>query len=211
MDSAKTSSPKRNQIIGAARKLFLESGYDATSMDAIAEDSGVSKRTAYNYFKNKEALFAAMMEKVIEKVCEEEVLAEMDQMTPWLELPPDVALKAAAKIYLKVFLAPEALDLVRAIVAESNRFPGLGEMYWDMGDKQMKSGLAEILSVWDSQGVLSIPDPQMAASQFIGMIREPYFLPLIFGFGNQPSAKELDATLDTAVSAFLSGLKPSSA
>ena len=59
-----TASPKpskRDLIVEAARKLFLEAGYGTTSMDALAAKAGVSKPTIYSYFANKEALFGAVM------------------------------------------------------------------------------------------------------------------------------------------------------
>src|SRR3954454_24926319 len=44
-------------VLEAATTLFLRNGYGATSMDDIAETAGVSKRTVYNNFTDKEALF----------------------------------------------------------------------------------------------------------------------------------------------------------
>lgn len=49
---------KRVAIIDAAIEEFLAAGYDATSMDRIAARANVSKRTVYNHFPSKEALFA---------------------------------------------------------------------------------------------------------------------------------------------------------
>lgn len=64
-----TSSPqrltdrKRAAIVDAAIEAFLASGYDATSMDRIAAHAGVSKRTVYNHFPSKDALFVAILQK----------------------------------------------------------------------------------------------------------------------------------------------------
>jgi len=52
---------KRAAVIGAAIEEFLAAGFDATSMDRIAARAGVSKRTVYNHFPSKEALFAAIL------------------------------------------------------------------------------------------------------------------------------------------------------
>ena len=52
---------KRVAIVGAAIEEFLAAGYDATSMDRIAARANVSKRTVYNHFPSKEALFAAIL------------------------------------------------------------------------------------------------------------------------------------------------------
>lgn len=52
---------KRQTILEGAVKVFIESGYDVSSMDKIAEVAGVSKRTVYNHFQSKESLFQAVV------------------------------------------------------------------------------------------------------------------------------------------------------
>src|SRR5215472_6598979 len=68
MDSRPTSTTpqrltdrKRAAIVAAAIDEFLASGFDATSMDRIAARASVSKRTVYNHFPSKEALFASIL------------------------------------------------------------------------------------------------------------------------------------------------------
>ena len=53
---------KRQDILNGAVKVFIESGYDVSSMDKIAEVAGVSKRTVYNHFQSKESLFQAVVD-----------------------------------------------------------------------------------------------------------------------------------------------------
>lgn len=53
---------KRQVILEGAVKVFIESGYDVSSMDKIAEVAGVSKRTVYNHFQSKESLFQAVVD-----------------------------------------------------------------------------------------------------------------------------------------------------
>ena len=60
-DAAPDRSGKRAQIIAGARRAFLATGYEATSMSLVAREAGVSKGTLYVYFTNKEALFAAVV------------------------------------------------------------------------------------------------------------------------------------------------------
>ena len=54
-------NPKRNAILLAAGKLFIEQGYELVSMDAIAAEAEVSKRTVYSYFESKTALFSSVL------------------------------------------------------------------------------------------------------------------------------------------------------
>lgn len=48
---------KKEQVIETARKLFTDYGYKKVSMDEIARESGVTKKTIYTYFKDKESMF----------------------------------------------------------------------------------------------------------------------------------------------------------
>ena len=61
---------RRNIIIEAAEKLFLNQGYENTSMDEIAHASEFSKGTLYNYFNSKEDLYLAIAKKAYEILIE---------------------------------------------------------------------------------------------------------------------------------------------
>ena len=56
------SSEAHEKVLRAALDLFAERGIDATSMDAIAQASGVSKATIYNHWADKQALLMGVME-----------------------------------------------------------------------------------------------------------------------------------------------------
>ncbi len=53
---------KRAQIIEGARRVFIDKGFEAASMNDITREAGVSKGTIYVYFANKEELFEALIE-----------------------------------------------------------------------------------------------------------------------------------------------------
>ena len=55
------STQAHDKVLRAALDLFGERGIDATSMDAIAQQSGVSKATIYNHWPDKEALLMEVM------------------------------------------------------------------------------------------------------------------------------------------------------
>src|ERR1700709_2313814 len=59
--SLRLTDRKRAAVIDAAIQEFLAAGFDATSMDRVAARACVSKRTVYNHFPGKEALFAAIL------------------------------------------------------------------------------------------------------------------------------------------------------
>ena len=54
---------KREQIVTAALELFYRDGFNATGVDRISAEAGVSKKTLYNHFKSKEELVLATLRK----------------------------------------------------------------------------------------------------------------------------------------------------
>ncbi|WP_431938416.1 TetR/AcrR family transcriptional regulator [Nocardia grenadensis] len=56
---------KRAEIVVAARRLFVEEGYDAASMTRIARDAGVVSNTLYWYFQDKDAVLIAVLDAVL--------------------------------------------------------------------------------------------------------------------------------------------------
>src|SRR5215212_9408512 len=64
---AESLHQRNDGILRAARRQFLAHGYDVVSMDMVAEDAGVTKKTVYNHFPGKEALFEA----VVLELCDE--------------------------------------------------------------------------------------------------------------------------------------------
>ncbi len=56
---------KRAEIVAAARRLFLEQGFEAVSVSRIAQDAGVVSNTLYWYFRDKDAVLIAVLEEVL--------------------------------------------------------------------------------------------------------------------------------------------------
>ncbi len=57
----KEKEKRREYIIDAAEKLFLDKGYENVPMSDIAEEVGVNRATLYLYFKNKDTLYFAVL------------------------------------------------------------------------------------------------------------------------------------------------------
>ena len=71
---------KEKQIVDAARKLFYKFGFKKVSMDEIAREAGVTKKTVYTYFSSKEELFKYFiqeeldnMKKIVEDIEKEDL------------------------------------------------------------------------------------------------------------------------------------------
>ena len=68
-DRMKLSEIKRKQIIEAAAEEFRSAGFNGTSMDKVAARANVSKRTVYNHFPSKDALFNGIVDYMLNMLC----------------------------------------------------------------------------------------------------------------------------------------------
>ena len=192
-------SPKHTQIMTAAHRLFLRAGYGATSMDSIADEAGVSKRTVYSHFGSKEALFGD----VIGYLCT--TLGFADEISSAGQSPRDY-LRAAGLGFLRALLNPNALATLRVIVAETQQFPELGELFMSQTSHSARCGIREYLAEQHRRGILNVPDAELTAMQFVGMIKGPFFLAALVGAAPHPGDAAIETAVNTAVDIFLSGV-----
>lgn len=63
-----TAQERREQLLGVARSLFAERGYEATSIEEIAERAGVSKPVVYQHFGGKEGVYAVVVDREVQRL-----------------------------------------------------------------------------------------------------------------------------------------------
>jgi TetR/AcrR family transcriptional repressor of mexJK operon len=164
-----TESPKRQAVLDAAATLFMAQGYGAVSMDAIAREAGVSKATLYAHFASKDQLFATIIgEACRHKMAAADVLVETD-----ITGTSDVgeALRAFGIRMVHFLMEPATQAIYRVVVAECVRFPELGEAFYENGPAHFLSFFSDWLSRQMQTGRLREADPQVAAEQFVAMMR----------------------------------------
>lgn len=147
----------------AAATLFLEKGYQGTSMDDIAAAAQVSKQTIYTHFSSKEELFADLVLGNSQRVDEfvaliAQTLAEAEDLAP--------ALRKLARQYLGFVARPDVLRLRRLIIGEAARFPDLARTYYELVPGRVYSALAEQFRQLQEKGKLGPGDATAAANQF---------------------------------------------
>jgi TetR/AcrR family transcriptional repressor of mexJK operon len=166
--AARLSQAKRRAMVDAATKLFLERGYEATSMEHIAAAAGVAKQTVYKHFVDKPTLFAAIVKGVVQYSD-----AILEQMAVIIDDPGDDlehTLSALASYYGRAVLEPRVIRLRRLVLAEADRFPHLAHLYYERGPTRAFNLLAEAFTAFHDTGLLSVDDPPLAARQFAGLV-----------------------------------------
>jgi len=190
-------SAKRRQIIEGARTVFRVLGFDAASMGEIAKAAGVSKGTLYVYFKDKDELFQAIVEK--ECAFQAEGVFDLDASDP------DVAgtLTRMGIAFVKVLCVPERLHTFRTVFAIADRKPNVGRTFYETGPG---IGIAKMRAYFDAQvaaGRLTVVDTEVAAAQFIESCHATMLKPMMFNFGPPPSLERIEHVVGIAVRTFM--------
>jgi len=154
----------RDSILRTAGEVFLAHGYERTSMDEIALQSGVARRTLYNHFTSKRALFDATTVRLWEQMSRDEIIDAT--LTP---RPPEEALYAIGRAIADFWAPPEAVAFLRLVIWESPQFPELGEGLLDNGRSPARRAVIAYVSSLNHQG-FDVRDPMLAATQFIDVI-----------------------------------------
>jgi len=195
----KSQNPKRQAILEAATRAFINGGYSGVSMEAIAEAAPVSKPTLYNHFNSKQDLFAA----VIEGKCQA-LLSTLSNVQTEVNDPVS-GLRAIATEFVELVYAEDALHLYRLIIAEQQQFPELGELVYHTGPepvlRQMSSYLAELVA----QGILRVDDLEMSSNLFLDMLKGNQHFRCLLGLQAGLSDTEKQRLIDSTVSLFLRG------
>jgi AcrR family transcriptional regulator len=196
---------KRAAIEAAALALFLRDGYARTSVDAVAREAGVSKRTVYDYYGDKQRLFLDVIART--QAGHEDRFGELLDRT----LPADAPdLEAALVAFGRGFASgvaqtPDRNAMVRLLVAEAGHFPELLERWREPGPQQQV--LAGRLAAFAERGLLDVPDPLDAAA-YLGVLvtAQAHSRTL---YGTLPIADdELAALVTSGVRVFLRAFRP---
>jgi AcrR family transcriptional regulator len=189
-------SAKRRQIVGGARKVFMDLGFDGASMGEIARAAGVSKGTLYVYFADKSRLFEAIVE---------ETSLEQGEIAFSFDAAADAAttLREFGSAYIAMILRPDGGSAIRTVMAIAERMPEVGRRYYERVLQKTINRLAGHLQIHEKAGELVIDDRELAASQFLLTCQASLFLPFIFQAAPPPSPARVAEVIDSAVRMFM--------
>lgn len=186
---------KRQAAVQAATDLFLEQGYERTSLQQVAKRAGVSTATLFKRYPTKAALLEAIVDEFwnVRNTREEEV--------PYGN--PRVVLTGLGMAYAQRLRAPEMIAIYRLIIAETLHFPGLGKMLFDNGEGHFVGWLSDYLAAEVKAGVLVVPDALAASRSFLATIAGQVFWPELVLPGSGGTEAEVSALIDRTVTAML--------
>ena len=189
---------RREAILKAATQEFMQKGYQGASLRNIIKASGGSAETLYRQFGNKEGLFRA-----VNGAPRERFLGFVNEPS---DRPVEDELLDIARAFLKSATEPESLALIRMMIGESGAMPEMSRMMWESGPAGFQRQLVEYFTRQSQAGVLNIPDPELAARQFIGVTRAGLDQQIMCGVA-QATPQVLEHQAKLGVSLFLSGTR----
>ncbi len=192
----------RAAVLEAARTLFLRHGYAGTSIEEIAAQAGLTKRTVYNNYPGKEALFTEIVAGTIAYAEEfaRGLHADVSAGVTRAELRP--RLDALARRMALAIVRPEVVALRRLLTGEARAFPTLAREYYDRAPGQVIEALASGFRQLGRARLLRVPDPRRAAGQFAYLVAGQA-LDRAMLVGKPPARRELLAGAREGVETFL--------
>ncbi len=198
----KTQAEARHaEMLDAALGMFLDKGYELTTIEALAAQLGMTKRTVYARYVDKAALFRAAVDRAIQRyvVPIESVLAsESDDLQE--------TLIRVAHIRIANLMTPEGLRLQRVLNAEAYRFPDIFDRFFAQAAKPTVDYLADLFERQSALGEIVTDNRARAAIAFMSMVVGAPARSLVAGGHIAPA--ELDERIRFSVRLFLNGVRP---
>ena len=183
---------KRAQIIEGARRVFIDKGFEAASMNDITREAGVSKGTIYVY------LFEALIE--------EERGTIFKNMYDVLDRADDLreTLVKFGKVLVMKITSAKVIQAQRTVIGACDRIPELGARFYERGPKRGHDKFVTFLDAAIERGLIEVDDVDLAAYQFTDLCLAGLFRQCIFSYRSKaPSQAEIDHVVRSGVHVFL--------
>lgn len=153
----------RQTIIDAAYELFVEEGFQATTLDKVVQRAKISKLSIYRHFENKEALFSAA------------IVARCRQFAPLAVLEGEGSaedhLMAAGSSLLRTLLSPDVRSVEAMILADKTNQESLSKVHYEAGPAYVIAQIEALLRRLHAKGLLKVPDPLRSARLFAALFK----------------------------------------
>lgn len=177
---------------------FLDKGFDQASVEGIANEAGMSKRTIYARYKDKSELFLAAIERAVDHyTITQETLqeAETDDLR--------ATLLNVARIRIANLSQPETIKLQRVLTGQSYRFPDLFRNAFGRSMAPTVSFLEAQFAKHFSTGEIAMVDPQQTATAFLSLVVGGPARVIVAG--NPLDSEKIERHLAYTVDLFLNG------
>jgi TetR/AcrR family transcriptional regulator, mexJK operon transcriptional repressor len=197
--SREQTEARNRELLDRALDLFLERGFDGTTIEAVIEQVGMARRTVYARYGDKLGLFKAALERAIDDwVVPEERLreAECDDI--------EQTLLGVARLMVANVRSPSGVRLARIANAEVVRMPDIGAYLWERTAQVALAYLADLFRrrLWPSPPSQAVIDD--TATAFLILIVEGSFQMMAW---EKSGRDEFDRQVEFRVRLFLKGAR----
>lgn len=152
---------RRARLVEAAEAIFLERGYAEATMDDVAQQAGMSKKTLYQLFDGKSDLFRALLR---------------TQMGPTFSALPDATdrremgeiLVTHLTRFTELVVSPRQVAMMRLVVSEAHRVPELAEAFRREAFETCPEEFVRWLSRMKEKGLVFVEDVDEAVEMLFG-------------------------------------------
>ncbi len=184
-------------IIDTACDLFVELGFQATTLDKVAKRAKISKLSIYRHFENKEALFSAA------------ISARCHQLTPQalfegIDGSVEEQLMAAGSSLLRTLMSPDVRSVEATVMADKTNQKSLSKLFYEAGPAYITAQIEALLRQLHAKALLNVPDPLQSARLFAALFKGSDLL-MIARFDEARAAddNEIESYCRSAVAMFI--------
>lgn len=198
--SAEEAAQLPARLLDAAQAVFVEKGYARATVEDVAKAAGISRKTVYTRYANKDDILAAVIDRILDAALPS---PEVDRASPTLAQDARTALRRIAADAAALSMRPEVAGLNRLIMAEAGQTPALADMFVDLHARAVASVGASLEALRRRGDLPRMPETTLAASIFIEMAASIPRLRAVLG--RPMPRRQQEALIDAAVDIFLRG------
>ncbi|PLK26219.1 TetR/AcrR family transcriptional regulator [Novosphingobium sp. TH158] len=195
----KQAEARNNELLDKALDLFLENGFERTTIEAITAAVGMAKRTVYARYGDKDTLFRTALQRAID-----EWIVPIERLREAEGEDFEASLLEIGRILVGNILSREGLRLMRITNAESIRMPEIGEHSLRRGTGPTVDYLADLFHRRLPTRFASPADARTSAYAFVHLVAGGPAN--IVAWGVQLSEDEVERQTRNAVRLFLHGI-----
>ncbi len=187
---------KQLEVLDVASRYFLSDGYQGTSINAMARESGISKESIYRYYSSKKALFEAVIAKELREYRERLDFFDLKYET----MPLARALAQIGESILGAITSDRVLSLRRLVFQEASQSPDIGQLYYEIGPQAAYHYLEKIFT---SHPVDSNFDAATLSQNFVALLLHRLMLQRECRVIDAPTSEEISQHVATVIEEFL--------
>jgi AcrR family transcriptional regulator len=157
------SSQKREEVLAIAAEYFLANGFAGTSINVMAKAASISKESIYRYFRSKEELFEAVIDRQLNMYQKRMSKVEAE----YHAVPLAEALERVAETVLEAVNHQRSMQVRQIVFSETPRSPELGAHYYAIGPQMAYTQLERILNEHADKLIL---EPAKLSRYFLAMV-----------------------------------------